>query len=124
MRLYDPARLLQDRCGAFVVLLLQICQLLQIILPVFRCCAEAAEHSEKLGGSELALHVCRLQYLADVCFYLNGLTPKAPAKESTSTCGEEKLRGLVELPCTQHNRATTTVEIRGRGRAQRGRRWP
>ena len=125
LRLDDPARILEDGCRAFVAAptrakAFMICQLLQIVLPVLRCCAGAQQNSEKLAGSELALDTCCLQHVADVCFYFKCLTPKAPAKESTSTCGEEKLRGLVELPCTQHNRATTTVEIRGRGRAQQG----
>ena len=96
-------------------------------------CSDAVlleQHSEKLAGSEFAFDACCLQHIADVCFYFNGLTSKAPAKKQTSSCGEKELRGLVELPGTQHDRAlrgrqaraanctTATVKIRGRFRAQ------
>ena len=52
-----------------------ICQLLQIVLPVLRCCAGAEQNSEKLAGSELALDTCCLQHVADVCFYFKCFTP-------------------------------------------------
>ena len=71
--------------------------------------ADTEEHSEKLGGSELALHACRLQHLADVCFYFNGITPKAIiAFGLTSTCGEEKLRAVLLQSRTQHDYSNIT----------------
>ena len=78
--------------------------------------ADTEEHSEKLGGSELALHACRLQHLADVCFYFNGITPKAIiAFGLTSTCGEEKLRAVVGQSRTKHKRSNITPPCRREG---------